>query len=67
MNLLTTLWLDLMLSENIIICGEGPYEGCLAPMVDLSNYDFKSLTESIVKIIPLLIGTSANSSNPRSQ
>ena len=49
-DLLTTLVLDLTFSENIIIGGEGPYEGCSAPMVDLSNYDFKSLTEKIGKL-----------------
>ena len=49
-DLLTALGLDLRFSENIIICGEGTYEGCLTPMVDSSNYDFKSLTENIVKL-----------------
>ena len=43
-DLITALGLDLKFSENIIIGGEGPYEGCLGPMVDLSNYDYKSLT-----------------------
>ena len=35
--------------KNIIIGGEGPYEACSAPMVDLINYDFKPLTEKIFK------------------
>ena len=48
-DLLTTLGLDLKFSGNIIIGGVGPYEGCSAPMVDLSNYDFKSLMENIGK------------------
>ena len=48
-DLLTALGLDLIFSEKIIIGGESPYEGCLTPMVELSNYDFKSLTENIVK------------------
>ena len=43
--LLTTPGLDLKFSENLIIVGEVPYEGCLAPMTYLSNYDFKSLTK----------------------
>ena len=43
-DLLTSLGMDRKFSENIIIGGEGPYEGCLAPTIDLSNYDFKSLT-----------------------
>ena len=47
--ILTALGLHLKFSENIIIGGEGSYEGCSAPMVDLSNYYFKSLTENIVK------------------
>ena len=49
-DLLTSLGLYLKFSGNIIISGEGPYEGYLAPMVDLSNCDFKSLTEIIVKL-----------------
>ena len=48
-DLLTALVLDLKFSENIIIGGEGPYEGYLSPMIDCSNCDFKSLTENIVK------------------
>ena len=40
-DLLNALGLDLKFSENIIIHGEGPYEGCLAHMVNLSNYEFK--------------------------
>ena len=36
-DLHTALGLDLQFSENIIIGGRGPYEGCLAPIVDLSN------------------------------
>ena len=47
--LITKLRLDLNFSENIIIGDKGPYEGCSAPMVDLSNYYFKSLTKSIDK------------------
>ena len=48
-DLLTALGMDPEFSEKIIVGSEGPYEGCQAPMVDLSNYDFKYLTENIVK------------------
>ena len=48
-DLLTSLGLDLKFSENIIIGGEGSYEGCSELMVNLSNYYFKSLTENVVK------------------
>ena len=47
--LLTALGLDIKFSENIIIVVDVPYKGWLAPMVDVSNYDFKRLTEKIVK------------------
>ena len=43
-DLLIALGLDLNFSENLIIGSEGPYEWCLAPMSDLSYYEFKSLT-----------------------
>ena len=42
-DLLTALVLDLKFSKNVIICGEGPYEGCSAPMMDVSNYNFTSI------------------------
>ena len=48
-DLLTALVMGLNFSENIFIGGEGSYEGCSAPMVDVSNYDFTSLTYKIVK------------------
>ena len=48
-DLLTELGLDFKFTENFIIGGEGPYEGCLEPMTDLSNYDFTSITDKIVK------------------
>ena len=48
-DILNALGLDLRFSENIIIGGDRPYKGCSAPMVDLSNYKFKSLTKKIVK------------------
>ena len=48
-DLITALGLDLKFSESVIIGGEGPYEGCLTPMVDLRKYDFKSITDKTVK------------------
>ena len=48
-DLLTALGLDLKLSEKIIIGGDGTYEGCPAPMIDLNNYEFKSLTDKMIK------------------
>ena len=47
--LINSLGLDFKFSENIIIGGDGPYQGCSAPMVDLSNYEVKSLTDKMVK------------------
>ena len=47
--LIHELELDIKFSEKIIICGDVPYQGCSAPMVDLSNYKVKPLTEKIVK------------------
>ena len=48
-NLLTTLGLDLKSFDSGIVGGDGPHEGCLAPMFDISNYDYKTLTDKIVK------------------
>ena len=48
-DLLTTLVLDWFFSENIIIGGGGTHEGCSAHMVDVSNYEFKSLMNKIFK------------------
>ena len=42
---LTTLGLDLIFSENLIIGGEGPYKSGFTPMFDLKNYNFKYLAE----------------------
>ena len=49
-DLLTALGTDLNFSENVIIGDEGPYEGCSSPMVDVSNYNFKSITDKTVKL-----------------
>ena len=40
-DLLTLMVLDLKFSVKVITGGEGQYEGCLAHMVDFSNYNFK--------------------------
>ena len=68
-DLFTALGLDIKFSGNIIIGGEGTYEGCLEPMVGLSNDDFKPLTEKIVKLEKSFINsyTSTNALDPREQ
>ena len=48
-DLLTALGLYIKFSDNFIIGGEGEYEGLSAPMFDVSNYDFKSITDKTVK------------------
>ena len=48
-DILTTLGLDLKFSDNVIIGGKGPYKGFSSHMVDISNYEFKSLTDKTVK------------------
>ena len=49
-DLLTALGLDFKFSDNVIICREGPYEGCLSPMADVRNYGFKYITDKTVKL-----------------
>ena len=46
---LTALGMDLKFSENFIIGGEVPYEGCSTSMVDLRNSDFTYITDKTVK------------------
>ena len=48
-DLLTALGMDINFSENIMIGGHRPYKGFSAPMVDLSNYEFKYLKEKMIK------------------
>ena len=48
-DLLNALGLDLKLSENVLIGGEGPYGRLLSPMVGVINYEFKSIPDKIVK------------------
>ena len=40
-DLLTALVLGLKLSKNIVVVREGTYEGFLAPLFDVSNYEYK--------------------------
>ena len=44
-ELLTALVLYIRFHKHVIIGGAGPYAGCLAPMVDVNNYDFKYPTD----------------------
>ena len=44
-DLLNALGMDLKFSGNVIIGVEGPYKRCLSPLVDVSNSDFKYITE----------------------
>ena len=58
--LLTAMGIDLKFSENIIIGGDGSYEGCSEPMVDVINYGFKSLTDKLFKPEELFINSYIN-------
>ena len=48
-DLLTAMVLDLKFYDKFIIGDDIPYEGCSVPMVDASNYKFKSVTDKTVK------------------
>ena len=48
-DLLIALGIDHKFSERIIIGGGGPYGGCSAPMADVNDYEFKYLTNKIIK------------------
>ena len=48
-DLLTALGLDHKFSDNFIIVYNRQYGGCLAPMIDVSNYYFTSLADKRVK------------------
>ena len=48
-GLLTILGLDLKFPKDVIIGGEGLYKGCLSPMVDVRNCDFKYITDKIIE------------------
>ena len=49
-DLLTAMGLYLKFSKNVIIGREVPYEGCSAPMVDVSNYDFNIIKDKTVNL-----------------
>ena len=49
-DLITKMGLDLNVSDDFIIGGDGPYEGLSEPIVDVSNYDFTYLTDKTVKL-----------------
>ena len=44
--MITALGLDIKFSERIIIGGDGPFEVCLSPMVEICSYNFTSHTNS---------------------
>ena len=48
-DLLTALGLDIKFYDNVIVGGEGPYEGCSSPIFYVSNYNFKSISDKTVK------------------
>ena len=56
-NLLTALGLNLKFSDKIIIGLEGKYEGCLSHMVDVSNYNFKYITDKTVKPVESFVNS----------
>ena len=49
-DLLTMMGTDLNFSEHVIIGGDRPYKGSSAPMDDVTNYEFKPLTDRIIKL-----------------
>ena len=59
-DLLIALGLDIKFSEKVIIGGEGTFEGCSSPMVDVSNYDFKSITDKTVKLEESFVNSYVN-------
>ena len=59
-DLLTSLGLGLKFFDNVIIGGEGPYEGCSSPMVDVNNYEFKYITDKTVKPEDYFIKSNVN-------
>ena len=59
-DLITSLGLGLKFFDNVIIGGEGPYEGCSSPMVDVNNYEFKYITDKTVKPEDYFIKSNVN-------
>ena len=41
--LLTTMYTELKFSTNTVQCGVGPYKGYIISMVDLNEYDLRTL------------------------
>ena len=54
-DLITALGLDIKLSENVIIGGDGKFDGCFSTMFDVGNYNFTSLIYKTVKPEELFI------------
>ena len=48
-DLLKALGLDLNFSKNVIVGGDGTYKDCYTPMADVTDYNFKLMTENIIK------------------
>ena len=51
------LGIDIKFSEHTITVNEGIYEGWLAPMFEINYYDFKLLTDKIIKLEELFINS----------
>ena len=67
-DIITALVLYLKFSVYIIIGGDGSYKGCSAPMSDVTDCNFKPITEKISNWEnPLLIRTSTNVLSHESQ
>ena len=47
-DILTALGLDLKSPKHVIIGGDGPYEGCLEPIADITDYGFKPSTDKSI-------------------
>ena len=71
-DLRTSLVLDLIFSNRIISGGKGPYEGCLASIVDVRKYDYAPLTHknlnrknpSFICTSMIVLGNKYNQPNP---
>ena len=48
-DLLKALGLDLNFSKNVIVGGDGTYKDCYTPMADVTDYNFKPMTEKTIK------------------
>ena len=48
-HLFTVQGLDIKFSKHVIIDDNGPYEGFLAPLVDINEYKFEQLTDKVIK------------------